>query len=109
MLNKSKTPFTKTRPTNPKLSYQNPDKMVFRISKPGQTSSGKSSTSSKQQKEQNEQKPEKNSVLLEYKQFVESLQKAGPSAMLLDNSINQIGIKLFEILAYNLNSHHFKK
>jgi len=64
---------------------------VFRISKPGTSTSSKTSTSTKQQNQQNEQKPEKNSVLLEYKNFVESLQKAGPSAMLLDNSITQTG------------------
>lgn len=62
---------------------------MFRISKPGTSTSSKTSSSTKQQQQQSEQKPEKNAVLLEYKQFVESLQKAGPSASLLDNSINQ--------------------
>jgi len=82
---------------------------VFRISKPGTSSTNKTSTSTKQhQQQQSEQKPEKNSVLLEYKQFVESLQKAGPSAMLLDNSLTQTG-KLRFCSLNDWASYNFKK
>jgi len=81
---------------------------MFRISKPGTSTSSKTSSSTKQQQQQSEQKPEKNAVLLEYKQFVESLQKAGPSASLLDNSMTQSGKQFAHIFA-NLVQPQFQK
>lgn len=80
---------------------------MFRISKPGTSTSSKTSSSTKQQ-QQSEQKPEKNAVLLEYKQFVESLQKAGPSASLLDNSMTQSGKQFVHIFA-NFDQPQFQK
>ena len=92
------------RSTNLKASPQNPDKMMFRISKHAQPLINKPSSSTRQKENsqhrdghsnnnsqiQAEQRPEKNHVLQEYKYFMESLQKAGPSPSLADHGYSQI-------------------